>query len=99
MTDDASHSRRRVRRAMQAIGLVALLILAVGAMLTASGAFAGGLAASSVSSVKTAYAPILDDTPTGTPNPCDPVWSVVSIPNVVISSALRDVAVVTANDV
>src|SRR5437868_6178538 len=102
---DMISNRRRVQRAMQAVGLVALLSLAVGAVLTATGVFAGGLAASSLSSVKTAYAayaPILDDTatPTGTPtpNPCDPVWSSVSSPNPGLWSALRDVAVVTAND-
>src|SRR5205085_8473030 len=96
--DMISH-RRRVRRALQAVGFVALLTLAVGAVLTASGAFAGGLA---VSPVKTAYAPMDTDTPTPTitPNPCDPVWSVVSSPNPGASSnALNDVDVMTANDV
>src|SRR5437660_12178937 len=96
---DMISNRRHVQRALQAFGFVALLILAVGAVLTAGGAFAGGLAASPV---KPAYAPLLTDTPTptSTSNPCDPVWSVVSSPNPVGSYlVLSDVAVVTANDV
>src|SRR5205823_4073388 len=107
---DVISNRRRVQRAMQAVGFVALLILAAGAVLTASGVFAGGLAASSVKpayaahAAHAAYAPFLTDTtdtptPTNTPNPCDPVWSVVSSPNVDIVNVLYDVAVVTANDV
>src|SRR5205085_475792 len=88
--------------AMQAFGLVALLSLALGAVLTATGVFARGLAANSASSVKPAYAAMDTDTPTptSTPNPCGPVWSVVSSPNVDTSSnVLKDVEVVTANDV
>src|SRR5438046_2216605 len=103
---DVISNRRHIQRALQAFGFVALLGLAVGAVLTASGVFAGGLAASSV---KPAYAPILTDTtdtptstgtPTSTPNPCDPVWSVVSSPNPdTLSNVLKAVAVVTANNV
>src|SRR5438045_8103839 len=86
---DMTSNRRRVQRALQAVGFVALLILAVGAVLTARGAFAGRLAASSVKPAHAAHAPILTDTPTSTdtptptstPNPCDPVWSVVYSPN------------------
>src|SRR5207253_10747312 len=94
---DIISNRGRVQRALQAFGFVALFSLAVGAVLTASGAFAGGLTASSV---KPAYAPILTDTtdtptPTSTPNPCDPVWSLVPSSH----GILNDVAVVTANDV
>src|SRR4051812_41226283 len=96
---DVISNRRHVQRAMQAIGFVALLILAMGAVLTASGAFAGGLGASSV---KPAYAPLLTDThtTTSTTDPCDPVWSLVSSPNPGTSSnVLNDVEVVKANDV
>src|SRR5437867_4096935 len=94
---DMTSNRRHVQRALQAFGFVALFILAVGAVLTASGVFAGGLAASSV---KPAYAPIDTNTPTSTPNPCDPVWSVIGSPNVGTSSnVLNGVAVVSANDV
>src|SRR5438477_12238552 len=95
---DMISNRRRVQRAMQAVGFVALLTLAVGAVLTASGVFAGGLTAtaSSVKPAHAAYAPMdtdtptptSTDTPTSTPNSCGPVWSVVSSPNVGISSFL-----------
>src|ERR1043165_3740413 len=91
MTEDESNSRRRVQRAIQAVGLVALLILALGAVLTGTGVFADGLTASSVKPAQAAYAPMDTDTPTptgtdtstptSTPNPCDPAWSVVSSPN------------------
>src|SRR5438105_3935499 len=98
---DVISNRKRVRRALQAVGFVALLTLAVGAVLTAGGAFAGGLAANSL---KPAYAPSLTDTtdtptPTNTPNPCDPVWSVVSSPNSGTANGLHGVAAVSANDV
>src|SRR5437764_621866 len=95
-------NHRRVQRALQAVGFVAVLTLAVGAVLTASGVFAGGLTASSVKPAHAAYAPMDTDTstPTSTTDPCDPVWSVVSSPNVGTSSnVLNGVAVVSANDV
>src|SRR5437868_13520029 len=106
MTEDASNSRWPVRRALQAFGFVALLTLAVGAVLTASGVFAGGLAASSVKPAHAAYAPMDTDTPTNTdtptptstPNSCGPVWSVVSSPNASPTwNVLNDIEVVSAN--
>ena len=59
---DMISNRRHVQRALQAVGFVALLLLAVGAVLTAGGAFAGGLTASSVKPAHAAHAPILTDT-------------------------------------
>src|SRR5436190_722271 len=79
------------------LGLAVLLTLAVGIGLTSSGVFAGRLTSSAAG---LAHAPALTDTPTSTPNPCAPVWSVVSSPNVGINHNLLDgVAVVSANDV
>ncbi len=46
-----------------------------------------------------AVVPVDTDTPTSTPIACAPVWSVVSSPNPGTSDVLRDVEVVTANDV
>ncbi len=96
---DGLNNRRRVQRAMQVLGLAVLLTLAVGIGLTSSGAFAGSLTGNTAG---LAHAPALTDTPTptNTPDPCDPAWSVVSSPNVGTSSNyLNGVAVVLANDV
>src|SRR5438552_8822765 len=92
-------SRRRVQRPIQALGFVALLIVAAGIGLTASGAFAGRL---TDNGARLAHAPAFIDTatPTNTPDPCAPVGAVVSSPNAGAgNNYLEGIGVVTANDV
>lgn len=103
MTQSANHSQWPVQHVMCAtVGWVALLTLAIGAMLTVSSAFAGGLAASAnplkpAHAARAAYVPVLTNTPipTSTPGPCDPVCSLAPGSH----DILNDVAAVSANDV
>src|SRR5437868_7057687 len=92
---DGLHSRRQIQRAVQALGFVALLIVATGVGLTASGAFAGRVTDTRAT---LAHAPAFIDTPT--PDPCAPVGAVVPSPNAGVgNNYLEGIGVVSANDV
>ena len=94
------------RMGLYPMWLRAFALLVLAALFTTAGVVAASASASSpTNSVHSGGAPLPGsprvplDTPTGTPSPCSPVWSVVASPNVGTSdNFLEGVAAVSASD-